>query len=303
MTHRDELAWLAADVELRQADLMSGLVPSDVTRALFPWEVHTDFAGIEQDVDQIAAALARQMEADRTAFVALLDADLAATANNPGQLPVNVAVASRLLSLDTAQGVMAVAGAGALMQQAEQRYRDILAGATVAGGQRALDEAATQGVDVSSSSVKLGGLDEYRLDLAAQRLAQAPLADVLSAAAEAAYRIPDSGMLRPLIIEQLHQLSPQPLLSTLARPAVQQADTLGRMAAMTQVPRAQRYYASELLDKATCQPCHAIDGTQYDTIEDARVDYPAGGFKDCLGGSRCRGTVVGVWSEVPFGGG
>lgn len=53
------------------------------------------------------------------------------------------------------------------------------------------------------------------------------------------------------------------------------------------------FYASELLDSATCGPCADIDGTQYETMEAALADYPGfGGYKNCDGGDRCRGTVV-----------
>lgn len=56
-------------------------------------------------------------------------------------------------------------------------------------------------------------------------------------------------------------------------------------------------YASELLDKATCTSCKAIDGKQYDSVEAAEADYPSGGYKDCKGGPKCRGTLVGIYGE------
>jgi len=55
------------------------------------------------------------------------------------------------------------------------------------------------------------------------------------------------------------------------------------------------YYASEVLDDATCDECQAIDGTQFDTLADAQDAYPTGGYSDCLGGPRCRGTIVVVY--------
>jgi hypothetical protein len=264
----------------------------------------TDFAGLEASVDETAAAVAKHLEADRAVFIGLLDADLAAVEASPGAQPVNVAVAARLLGLDSLQGVVAVAGAMALVQAAEARYRDALTAAVQQGGARAIAEAAAQGADTAGVRVKLGALDEFRLDLAAQKLAQGPHADVIAAAADAAYRVPDvrPGGLRQQVIEDLRQLSPQPLLGTLARPVVQQADTIGRAAAMVDLPKAASYYASELLDKRTCTPCHDIDGREYPTIGDARVDYPAGGYRLCEGGDRCRGTIVAVWQETPPGG-
>lgn len=60
----------------------------------------------------------------------------------------------------------------------------------------------------------------------------------------------------------------------------------------------QYVYSSELLDSATCERCVSIDGTQYLSIEAAEGDYPTGGYADCLGGPRCRGTLVAVYEEV-----
>lgn len=302
--HRHEVARLAAQVELMQADQQSGRVPADVTRPLLPHELHTDFAGIEAGVDRIAGGLAKLLEQDRTAFIALLAADLEQVAAHPGIDPVDVAVAHRLMALDATLGIGSIAGAQALVDQAEERYRQILAAAAVAGGARVIQEAGRQGVDTDAQP-KLTGLDEYRIDLAARRLALAPHTDLLDAAAALAYQLPAArpGTLIPDVTEQLRSLSPQPLLTTLARPAVQQADSIGRTATMSILPAAKRYYASELLDKNTCMPCSQIDGTEYDTLDAAKADYPNGGYKNCAGGDRCRGSVVAVWeSETPPGG-
>jgi hypothetical protein len=55
-------------------------------------------------------------------------------------------------------------------------------------------------------------------------------------------------------------------------------------------------YASELLDSNVCRGgsrnCKDIDGTEYESMADAIVDYPSGGYAWCHGGSRCRGTLI-----------
>jgi hypothetical protein len=58
-----------------------------------------------------------------------------------------------------------------------------------------------------------------------------------------------------------------------------------------------RWYASELLDQATCPPCGGIDGRNYASLDAALVDYPAGGYRDCAGLTRCRGTLVAVYDR------
>jgi hypothetical protein len=78
--------------------------------------------------------------------------------------------------------------------------------------------------------------------------------------------------------------------------ALTAAVNTGRRAVMAEGPAAV-YYASEILDNNTCQACSAVDGTQYQSIQDSERDYPGGGFVDCAGGDRCRGTVVAVYVE------
>ena len=78
--------------------------------------------------------------------------------------------------------------------------------------------------------------------------------------------------------------------------ALTQAQNSGRIFVMQQAPG--DYYSSELLDENTCEECEAVDGTEYDTLADAQADYPTGGYSECLGGPRCRGTIVAVYAEA-----
>lgn len=72
------------------------------------------------------------------------------------------------------------------------------------------------------------------------------------------------------------------------------AQNEGRFAVLAVAPPAE-YVASEALDRNSCSPCRQVDGTRYTTLPDARAAYPSGGYKGCLGGPRCRGTLVTVW--------
>lgn len=78
--------------------------------------------------------------------------------------------------------------------------------------------------------------------------------------------------------------------------AVTQAQAEGRRTVLAVAPPG-RYFASEVLDRNSCKPCRDIDGTEYTTLATAMVAYPSGGYRSCLGGSRCRGTIVTVWSQ------
>lgn len=76
-----------------------------------------------------------------------------------------------------------------------------------------------------------------------------------------------------------------------ARQALHQAIGAGRVDA-AQAIGPSAIWASELLDGATCPKCAVIDGQEYATVEQAREDYPLGGYVNCDGGPRCRGTLV-----------
>lgn len=79
--------------------------------------------------------------------------------------------------------------------------------------------------------------------------------------------------------------------------AVTAAQNEGRRIVMSVAPPASYYESSEILDRNVCAPCRAQDGTRYETLADASAVYPSGGYRDCLGGPRCRGTIVPVWEE------
>jgi hypothetical protein len=95
--------------------------------------------------------------------------------------------------------------------------------------------------------------------------------------------------------EHLEALSPTYAEDMLGG-ALNQAQNQGRMVVFDQAPA--DYYSSELLDKNTCENCEAIDGHDYASLSDAETDYPSGGYSECLGGPRCRGTIVAVYAEA-----
>lgn len=78
--------------------------------------------------------------------------------------------------------------------------------------------------------------------------------------------------------------------------AMTAAQNEGRMAVLAVAPPAE-YVATEILDKNSCANCREIDGRRFTTLPDAREAYPTGGYTKCLGGARCRGTLVTVWPQ------
>lgn len=83
--------------------------------------------------------------------------------------------------------------------------------------------------------------------------------------------------------------------------AMTAAQNAGRTAVLAVAPRG-RHFATEVLDRSSCQPCREVDGTEYDSLTAALAAYPNGGYVGCLGGSRCRGTLVTVWGPTTAAG-
>lgn len=82
--------------------------------------------------------------------------------------------------------------------------------------------------------------------------------------------------------------------------ALSSAQQTGRVNTMLAGPSAA-LYASEVLDKRSCDPCRAIDGRWIGNTDDPAIQdkieavYPNGNYRDCEGGVRCRGTIVAVY--------
>lgn len=84
--------------------------------------------------------------------------------------------------------------------------------------------------------------------------------------------------------------------------ALTQAQRQGRVNTLLAAPTSA-WYASEQLDKNTCDPCRKVNGMWLGNsiLENVNRLYPTGGYIDCLGGDRCRGMVIGVWRPEQVG--
>ncbi|MCZ4602925.1 phage portal protein [Streptomyces sp. Lzd4kr] len=79
--------------------------------------------------------------------------------------------------------------------------------------------------------------------------------------------------------------------------ALHRAQNIGRLATLAAAPPA-RYRADERMDQNTCPACREVDGTEWDTLAEAQAVYGAGGYPQCEGGIRCRGTVTAFWDTT-----
>nr|WP_188188044.1 hypothetical protein [Nonomuraea sp. SYSU D8015] len=155
-------------------------------------------------------------------------------------------------------------------------------------------EAASQGVDVDPPEP-----DEVGLTAIARAIA-ALLAGWLSGAAgREALRLAvpgaDGEQVADGVTAHLESLSDVFLRDQLGA-ALSQAQASGRFAVLDVAPEAQ-YLASEVLDSGTCPSCLEIDGTAFDSLDEAKAAYANGGYISCQGRLRCRGIVAALWPE------
>lgn len=166
------------------------------------------------------------------------------------------------------------------------------------GAEGALNEARAQGVE---AAVNPSPDDWDALLVNRAKAVDAVLATSISEAAsrQAINRTGGSlsaAQVADQVQEHLEGLSDAYLKDQLGGAMTQGLNT-GRKAVM-KVNNPSSIYSSELLDTNTCQNCTAKDGTAYLTLEDAEKDYPTGGYSECEGGPRCRGTLVATYGEA-----
>jgi hypothetical protein len=186
-----------------------------------------------------------------------------------------------------------------LAAPASEPLRDVLLNMARAGAAAAIIELAEQGFDVLPlSDVELEGLVTDHAAAVARQTADG----VTMAASRRAVQL--TGSRSPLEVADevrsyvgglKHQWERDQLAG-----AIQMATNSARFAVFARIPAEapESFYASELLDSSTCPACAGVDGREYASLQDATRDYPSGGFLDCRGGPRCRGTVVVVMREA-----
>lgn len=170
-------------------------------------------------------------------------------------------------------------------------------------GEAQQQEAEGQGVDVPEWS-----LDDEALTAAAIRdrlrqvgrtAARVLGVGLVQSAVRQAMRVWGSGSAEEVadqVGEHLASLSGAAVEEQIGA-AMSAAQNEGRMAVLAVAPPAT-YVGSEIFDRSNCVPCRAVDGAEYSTLAEARAAYPSGGYINCLGGSRCRGTLVTVWPQA-----
>lgn len=230
----------------------------------------TDFDAIERDWQK--------------ALAALLETWAAVTAAQREQLLTQISAAASVAAvarLDVDSGAAAALLSG--------RMRAVAA----ASATRMRAEAKAQGVPVPKVVP-----DAARLDAMAATYAALAGRGLAQSAARKAIQV-WTGATTPTAVaaavgDHLESLTDAGLADVLGG-AVSAAQNEGRLAVLRNAPKAT-YVASEIHDKAACQPCLDIDGTEFESLAAAEGAYANGAFVGCEGGLRCRGLPMAVWS-------
>ncbi len=208
---------------------------------------------------------------------------------------------------DLVAQVLAIAGAGSIAELAEmtidteataELLADAMEAMAIDGAEALAAEAAEQGVTVEPVVPDRETIDGVAV-VAAGLIAGRLIASAQSTAMRINSPTTDPDAVAEGVERALADLSidtPRPQLSA----ALTGSQNDGRLATLRSAPSAA-LYASEVNDANTCGPCREVDGKWLGNTEDldqVTELYPGGaygGYVDCEGRERCRGTITGVW--------
>lgn len=296
-----DLELLTAEAALNEleldADIDAGLVPPDARRPLWPHErrAAVNFARIADEQGARARLIGDRLVAERAWLAGQLD-QLLAAATSPAQALdrlAQLADPTRPLELD-------LPGVDARIATLEADVAGELRRSYGDGWAQQRAEAAAQGVPTRGiTDVAITLEDDAAIAAQARAIAVRPAATGIDAANQAVARQPaaTAAEARERAVDAARNDRLAGLRTDHAAAPVAGAGGRGRQAALDRLPTPANIYASELLDGSTCDPCSLVDGRDYGPDRDAaRRDYPAGTYRLCEGGLRCRGTLVTVWN-------
>lgn len=278
----------AVEAELMSVEAASGASFAGARRPLTDAErvAGVKFSQIADLVDTVAAA-------SRPWVRRLLSTGAELVLNHvfpPGTQTVAAMTAAEL----TEFGSQLVARAQPVVAELYPRVRDALTGAWEFGAATVLDELTGQGVPgVSAWTVPAA---PATIDSLAQSITTHPLLRQLEIASRYVadpFRTLGMQVTRAELSAVLSETSDRSGVDMMHQ-GLQSVVSLGRTTTVD-VNGGGAFlaiYASELLDGASCLNCSLVDGTRYDSLEDAKADYPFGGYRSCKGGARCRGLLV-----------
>lgn len=241
-------------------------------------ELHAHELAAQVDFEMIDVQWAEQADALLVVFTALRE-------QWTDELVAQIEQAS---SLDDLEALTVSTGTGA------DALSDSMLAAAALAAWGAMTEAARQGVEIA--------VPDFTEDafLPRARTVERLLADSLRGSAVAraltvAAATFDAAAIAASVRAHLSGLSLVGIRDQVGG-AITAAQNAGRIAVIEQAEAT--VYASEILDGNTCTNCASVDGRTFESMDEARNAYPAGGYRDCTGGVRCRGTLVAIFHEA-----
>lgn len=278
------------------ADLLRNAFPPDGWRPPSPVEVAStvDFAAVASRLDGGQRAAVKAARTARSGLLTAVQADLAAQGGGlAGML-------RRLAGYTSGAGVPAPL-VNAVSDATRRGLTDVLTRVAQDALADVVDETARSGLDAAALPRALSPALADTLAATAELAAGRVVDHATRALVDAAYTEPypahpdDPAQ----VAHYLRRLASRARaastrgLDDVAAQAVNAAQGLARAEATAGLTDAGSVaYASELLDANCCAPCRAVDGTAYPSHAAARADYPAGRYRACLGGDRCRGQLI-----------
>jgi hypothetical protein len=289
-----ELALAETEQAVRESLLTDRRTIPDATRDLYPHEIRAQvhFAELDANTTEAAAAIAREWAGIRDQALATLRVDL-------GRLPDTLpAILDRLAELNSPTAARPPLDLD--LAAAIDRIEQLLLAAQDAAATQVVAEATRQGLPTFPLPPASTTPSRPLLRAVANHVANHAAAHVVQAAERAARSTPadNNDPVREHVLNAANDASTA-AGDDLANQAAHRAAGAGRQTAALNGPEPREIYASELLDRNTCTPCSHVDGHSYPTLTAALNDYPfAGAYRACVGGMRCRGTLVFVWDEA-----
>ncbi len=249
----------------------TGAKPEPHRRALTPREVAAgiNFAQMDEQRETALTELLTAWQLIRAEQIDEIRAQIVAAEGDLAELarvapsPLGTAIMGRVMLTLTEQGIQAAI--------AEARHQGVTLPEPAMTPLRAAIEAQ------AASTAQLLATD---LGLGASRVATA-------------LTIP-GGELTPLDVAELVALEVDQrsaaYIEAQLHGMVTCAQAIGRYATWDAAPDGTRYFATELLDGATCSWCREIDETEFADLAALMRAYPTGGYRLCAGRRRCRGA-------------
>jgi hypothetical protein len=267
-------------------------------RQPYPQEIAAgvDFGALDEDHTASQADAEVAWNAEKAALSARIrNAIAAATPDNVVQV---VATAGNVAAAEAAAALqVAGQGSAASAAAAEMAFNKVITSTAHVATGRARDELIKQGLLAAHS---YGGKTVWEPGATAHDQLIALRNSLVGSAERLTARVKDSYPKTADLADRVYNdlLARADVTSTdQIQGMIAQAVNQSRMDVFTDADEDGNrisLYASELLDGNTCGPCMDVDGQDM-SQDEAFEMYAGGGYIECEGGPRCRGTVVAVY--------